>query len=355
MSLLRGVTGEEVNVVAVELLAAARGTVERWRMDRELPGFGRSVVVKRRDPDSELAAFARVNLETERVALDLLDRCGAGVAPRCIAGGADAGVLVLTDVGEKTVESALFGDNEAEARAALVAVGEAAARLHSVPVDHGHFEGLDTWTIASREPGWATVRAAVGALELPVPSSDVEEEVAELMASLRRPGDAGAMVHGDLVPNNVVLDGEGRARLIDFEGAGFQHIGLDLAMLRFPFVWYGRWAEMPADARDAMEDAYRANASLSAADLRDAVAVGCMAMCILRLERLPRVADVSQTPGAARRRRSQMVWTIEATIEVTSPHPRFAALTNWLSDLRVGMREAWIDTIGSIRYPAFRQ
>ncbi len=63
-----------------------------------------------------------------------------------------------------------------------------------------------------------------------------------MVEALIRPGRFATFVHGDLTPNNAVIGADGRCRLVDFEGAGRPHLGIDACMLRFPFAWYGRWA-----------------------------------------------------------------------------------------------------------------
>lgn len=348
-----GALAAAVAIEAVETLAEARGAVLRVTLRSSLPSVGRTVIVKRRDPESDLAQYAPINLATERRALELLGRHDADVAPRLIAADERLGMLVLSDVG-RSVESVLFGGRAAEATAALVALGSTTGRLHRVPVDERAFAGLGTWTMASRDDQWAETAQALRVAGLPVPSSRADGEHRELLEDVRRPGQSGALVHGDLGPNNAVIDDHGACRLVDFEGAGFQHLGLDAAMLRFPFAWYGRWAQVPDDVRRGMERAYRDALGWPEPSVDDAIAVGAMAMAVLRLERIPRIADVHQTADLAFRRRTQIVSTIETAADAARAARRFDALSEWLVELAGAMRVLWPEARGEPRlYPAF--
>jgi aminoglycoside phosphotransferase (APT) family kinase protein len=353
--LLRQATGVEVSVVATDELAHARGSVERVTLGAWVEGVGRTVIVKRRDPDSEVGAFAQANLSTERTALELLHEAGADVAPRLIAGGDEDGVIVMTDVGQVTVESVLFADDADAARAALVALAATTARLHRAPRDSKKFDGTGTWTIATRDSQWHLVRDALTDLGLPALTSDVEEEHRVLVAEFRSPGGLVAMTHGDLTPNNAIIDDLGQCRLVDFEGAGYQHLGIDASMLRFPFAWYGKWALVPGDVQRAMERAYRDALGAPSVAVDRAIAVGCLAMTLLRLERLPRIATADQTPETALRRRVQMVSTIEVGVDAARNVDAFPELTRWLADVVDAMRDRWSEAREAPPlYPAFR-
>ncbi len=61
---------------------------------------------------------------------------------------------------------------------------------------------------------------------------------------------------GDLTPNNAVLV-EDVVHLVDFEGAGVRHLGMDAACLRLPFGQYGQWAALPDSLLLATDQAYR--------------------------------------------------------------------------------------------------
>lgn len=177
-----------------------------------------------------------------------------------------------------------------------------------------------------------------------------------MLAEIRAPKGATALVHGDLHPNNAVLDESGVCRLVDFEGAGYQHFGIDAAMLRFPFAWYGRWALVPEDVQQAMERAYRDALGRPDPSVDDAIAVGAMAMAAVRLERLPRIADSTQPAETALRRRTQIVSTIQVAAQSARQARRFSALSDWLTDLAEAMRHLWPEAREDPAvYPAFRR
>ncbi|HUR47955.1 MAG TPA: aminoglycoside phosphotransferase family protein [Acidimicrobiales bacterium] len=345
--------GHRVRVVGADRLAHLRGEVLRLTVEPELPGRGRTLIAKRRDPAGEPAAFAATNLETEERALRVLSAAGAGIGPQIVAGGHAGGMLVLTDVG-RPLEDALFGADPDLAEAALVSLGTTTARLHRVPIDPAAFSDLGTWSIATREDGWETVAQAVSELRFTPPSEDAQAEHRMLRNELRSPGGFTVLVHGDLGPNNAVLDADGSCRLVDFEGSGPQHLGIDAAMLRFPFAWYGRWAPMPPSVQAAMEAAYREELGWAPAAVDEAIAVGSMAMTLLRLERLPRVAAEDQQPEHAFRRRTQIVDTMTVALGAARHVGRFPALCEFLDHLLVSMRERWPEANETAAtYPAF--
>lgn len=267
-----------------------------------------------------------------------------------------AGLIVMTDLGRQTVESILFGDDPAAARAALVATGDAVGRLHRMPIDTDLFAGIDTWTLSSRDSGWDVVKSSVLDLGLPPLPNGADDEQRALTAAMSSPGANTVMLHGDLTPNNIILGVDGQCRLIDFEGAGPQHIGIDACMLRFPFAWYGRWALVPADVQSAMEQAYRSSLAVASDEIDQSMAVGCMAMLLLRLERLPRIADTTQVPEVAFRRRVQIASTIEVAIDACVQVGTFPALVGWLARLLDAIRDRWTEANQpSPIFPAFRQ
>lgn len=344
-----------VTVTDVETLAHLRGAVLRVTLEPPLPAIGATIIVKRRDPDSELGAFAATNLSTEKAALELLGRLGSAAAPRLIAGDDRLGMLVMTDAGQ-SVESVIFGDDSTKATAALVSLAVTTGMMHALPIDEQAFVGLDTWTLGSRDNGWGALPPALTDVGLPQVPSAAHLEHDDLVAEIRAPKGATALVHGDLHPNNAVIDDRGVCRLVDFEGAGYQHFGIDAAMLRFPFAWYGRWALVPDYVQEAMESAYRDALGRADHSVDDAIAVGAMAMAAVRLERLRRIADPAQPAETALRRRTQIVSTIEVAAQAAREANRFSALSDWLTDLAVAMRELWPEAREDPPvYPAFRR
>ncbi len=192
--------------------------------------------------------------------------------------------------------------------------------------------------------------AAHGLPSTAVATPDVEE----LLRALKSPGAAAAFVHGDLTPNNAMIVGDTTCRLIDFEGAAIQHIGNDLCMLRFPFAWYGRWATIPPSVQRSMEHAHRGASARSDAEIDAAIAIGCAAMAILRLQRLDRIADDEQPPAMKVRRRAQIVDTVDVAVAALTAVDALPDLARWLRSMGVAMQAAWVEASAPLwPYPAF--
>jgi hypothetical protein len=234
--------GRRVGVLRLECLATARGDVIRMHLDSEVPGIGSSVVAKRR----ALGEWSSSSAETERAAL--LALAHSGLAP-VLLGGADD-VLVMTDVGATTVEQLLFGADPEAARQGLLAMASTTAALHRCEPPP---RGRRTWTVGTHGLDWSAVSLGVTALNLPSPAA-AEQDVTEVLRELAV---GSRFVHGDLTPNNAVIGTDGRCRLVDLEGASAQHLGVDACMLRFPFAWYGRWAQLPTSVLMEIQAMYQ--------------------------------------------------------------------------------------------------
>lgn len=194
----------------------------------------------------------------------------------------------------------------------------------------------------------------VDQLGFPRISAEATADYRDLAHTVQRPGAWAAFVHGDLTPNNAVLGDDGVCRFVDFEGSGVQHVGLDMAMLRFPFAWYTRWAAVPASVQSAMEQAYRDALDQPPSYVDDAMAVGCLAMAALRLERLPRIADSTQPPDLARRRRVQIVDTVDVAVGAATHVGLYPDLVEWLCAMSDAVRARWPEARAEPPvYPAF--
>jgi hypothetical protein len=329
-------SGLDLNIVASEVLAGSRGPVERLTLATDLEGAGPTVVAKRRS----LEQWSFTNLATEAAALTAIEAAGLDIAPRLLAGSAEEGVLVMTDLGTRTVESVLFGGDADEAEAALVALARATAELHQVPDSLLPTPRPATWTIGEHAIRWDGLVETVN--DLGFPGADpASADAAQVIDALSTPGEAHVLVHGDLTPGNAVMGTDGRCRLIDFEGASRQHLGLDACALRFPFAWYGRWALVPPAVQQAMEREYRSAIGRSPADVDVAMATGCAAMAVLRLQRLPVIDDPDQSFELARRRRVQILSTVSVASAAAAEAGLFPDLVTWFNQLSVAMRERW--------------
>ncbi|TDW17793.1 phosphotransferase family protein [Kribbella kalugense] len=313
---------QDVRIIGrTELGNSELAPVARLTLDREYDGIGRTVIAKSRRPiGGEWGALAN-----EQLALEHLR--ASGLAPRFLTGVPDQ-LVVMTDLGAgPTVQDLLFGNDPQAATNGLLAMAKLAGKLHGATnpsfaaAHQGTFldRALDNW------PGIVTAAADFGC----PPPDDVE--LTELARDLR---ELTAFTHGDFTPNNVVLV-DGEARLVDFEGAGRRHPGLDAACLRLPFPQYGHWAVLPPAVIDEMDDAYRE--TLSGCDYTRLIATGCATWAIIRLARLPLIAS-TQTPADALRRRTQIVQTITSA---AASSPTYPTLSAWFETLADAMRHRW--------------
>ncbi|MDQ4048347.1 MAG: hypothetical protein M3131_03060, partial [Actinomycetota bacterium] len=118
--------------------------------------------------------------------------------------------------------------------------------------------------------------------------------------------------------------------------------------------WYGRWAPIRASVQAAMEAAYRSGLDRSREEIDQAIAIGCVAMTLLRLNRLALIDDDGQEPSQARRRRVQIVSTLEVAIDAATQTAMFPELVSWFADLVEDMRRRWQEAaLPTPVFPAF--
>jgi hypothetical protein len=345
--LLHGLAG--VRVVGVTNLGSAAAPVLRITLDAQHAGIGTTVIAKSRPRSGAGWNTDPGYLENERRALEHLRRAGFEVAPRVLAG--DAGVLLMTDLGPgPSVQELLLdsrppvGDAGTPADLALIAMARTAGTVHSV-------QGPEAFRAVRRVPfldgpldSWGELRAAAEERGLPVPT-DVVADVEALALALGDERFQG-FTHGDLTPGNALMLG-GEARLLDFEGAGTRHLGIDAACLRLSFPQYRHWAALPAGVLSAMDRAYRAELAEERPAVTDdpayeqMVAEGCLAWAVVRASRLRLIASAEQGAAEALRRRTQIVHTLAAAIGTAEPTGRYPALTAWLANVADAMKAGW--------------
>lgn len=328
---------------------------------------GSTVVVKERRRHDGGWGFDPGNLRSERAALEALSLVeeGGAIGPSFVAGDDEAGILVMTDVGRgPTVQDHLLDpDGGATATSALIEHGRALARLHAATTsrelhrtfvtrrrafdgDYDEMTERTRYAIHDLPTLWDEVAVHATALGF-TPPSGTEDDAARLWRELAFPGPFLALTSLDANPQNGVVRDDGTVRLVDFEGAGLRHLGLDAAFLRFPFPNYGHWSVLPEDVRAAMEDAYRetlvAGGLVAASDdgaYARAVAVGCAATVVLRVHRLSKIADDRDEQEAVRRR-TQMVSAIEVVAGACERAGMFSRLSAWFAGLGEEMRSRW--------------
>ncbi|MDQ3657949.1 MAG: phosphotransferase, partial [Chloroflexota bacterium] len=321
--LLQEVSGLPVRIADTNSLGSPWAPVKRLILATDYPRTGRSVVVKTRRHDETGWGGHRSNLIAEEKALTMLAEAGLGVAPEVLAFDEAAGVLIMRDLGAgPSVEDILVESSFDEASATLVSLAASTGLVHAATRtiedatwnESGQFiQGLDR--------PWDRLAAEAARLAFPDPSS-AASDVARLAAAIQDPR-WRTLTHGDLTPANALV-GDGLVRLIDFEVAGPRHALLDGAMLRLSFPQYGRWSALPEDVVGAMDDAYRTELAKGVPLAEDdiaygqAMAAGCAAWAIVRLSRLGVIAADDQDGEVKRRRRSQIVHTVESCVSIAA-------------------------------------
>ncbi|MCU7730731.1 phosphotransferase [Actinoplanes sp. KI2] len=370
LALLRPWHGGSASLVAEESLGHGWAPVTRLTFDRDLPGVGRTVVVKTRRVDGPgHGGFA--HLRREEAALRTAAH--TGVTARVIVADQAAGVVVTTDLeGWPTVESVLLGTDADAATHALVQFGAAVGRLHAGTrgAGDGYRQALAGLGAPEAEAGpglpwpgvdsWRDVEVACAGLGLP----DARAAAGDAAFVRDRLADAGpfaALTHTDLNPGNALVTPHG-VRLVDFEGAIFGHLGFDASFLHFPFPTYSaHWATLPDSVVTEADRAYRGELAAAmpgaiVGRLDQALAVGAAAALAVRVQRLPLLAAAGQPPRTRRRRRAQLVQQIQVFTRLAERAAALPAMADWFSRLAEAMSARWPDatTPPPATFPAFR-
>jgi hypothetical protein len=370
LALLRPLHGGSVSLVAEVPLGHDWAPVTRLMFDRDLPGVGRTVVVKTRRVDGA-GHGGPTHLRREEAVLRTA--APTGVTARLVASDQAAGVLITTDLGDwPTLESVLLGADADAATRATVEFGVAVGRLHAGTRGAGE--------------GYRQVLAGLGGSEadagpgLPWPGVDRWRDVEDACAELGLPDarvaaddaafvqdritDAGlfaALTHTDLNPTNALVTPHG-VRIVDFEGAIFGHLGFDASFLHFPFPSYSaHWATLPDSVVTAADHAYRCELARAMPGevlgrLDEALAVGAAAALAVRVQRLPLLAATDQPPHIRWRRRAQLVQQIRVFTQLAERAATLPTMADWFVRLADAMSARWQDatTPPPAMFPAFR-
>ncbi|HEY3557374.1 MAG TPA: hypothetical protein VGL05_07920 [Kribbella sp.] len=329
--LLGELTGREVRVIKRDELGNSEvAPVTRLTLDREYDGIGRTVVVKSKRLVTGDWGSRGLRFNEQHALEHLRD---TGLTPRFLT-GVPGELLVMTDAGPgPTVQELLFGDDPDAATNGLVAMARAAGRLHRT-ANPAYAAPHEIPFLDHPLDLWPEVTQAVDELGLPVPRTSELPALAEALRATT------AFTHGDFTPNNAVLV-DGEVRLIDLEGAGRRHPGLDAACLRLPFPHYGHWAVLPPSVLEQMELVYRRELDVDDSAYELLMATGCAAWAIVRTARLRLIASSGQDADECVRRRTQIVQTLDsAAASVGSIYP---ALGAWFEELASAMRLRWTE------------
>jgi Ser/Thr protein kinase RdoA (MazF antagonist) len=217
----------------------------------------RSVVMKKRaDADS---------FGVELAALEHLNGMPEPVAPRLLGADADAGLLLMEDLGPgaSLADSLLTGDRS-RVRADLVSYGEALGAMHAWSMRRPGDPGLGTppWPGAVARGKDAFLGAAVS---LGLATAGAGTEIDQISGILNETGYHG-LVHGDVCPDNVRFL-EGRCRIFDFENSGWGAVVLDASYLLAPFPTCWCFGRLPASVAEPAMSAYRGRLQAAGIDL----------------------------------------------------------------------------------------
>jgi Ser/Thr protein kinase RdoA (MazF antagonist) len=221
---------------------------------------GRSVVLKRRDQEEDAGDRG---FETELAALEQLSGMPVPVAPCLLGADADAGILIMEDLGQgvSLADLLLTGGRE-RAEAGLIAYARALGSMHTWTMRRAAGPaGAQAHQAIERGPWWLTAIAngkepfLAAAARLGLPSEGLASEIDQITPMLREKGNFG-LVHGDPCPDNVLLFGDA-CRIFDFEMSGWGSVVLDAGYLLAPFPSCWCFADLPAEVAAPAVDAYR--------------------------------------------------------------------------------------------------
>lgn len=359
MRLLDELAGASVRIIETQSLGSEWAPVERLVLADDYPRLGWSVVVKSRRRDEAGWGTDRAYLNAEQTALTMLAEAELDVAPEALAFDEAAGVLVMRDLGPSpTVEHILFEGRGEEATAALAGLGTSLGRVHAATVGSGSAPWNELAQFERAFDGrWHRLAAEAERLGFP----DLQRAVPDVAALATALDDTRwrTLAHGDLTPANALMD-DGMVHLVDFEWAGPRHAAIDGAAFRLSFPQYGRWAVLPDDVAAAADRAYRTELAKGLPWAADedvygrAMATGCAAWAVVRLSRLGKIADEEQDPEVKRRRRSQIVHTVESSVSVAAGTGAYPALMTWFGSVTEEMRRRWPEAnVEPRRFPAF--
>jgi hypothetical protein len=349
-----------------DLLTSAYGTAVRIdRIDHITPwfvlrarlsgdGVPASVIVKwlRNTPGDTRTDSGQ--LYTEQAALEFLAEIDAELAPRLVAADIPAsdpgrGFLVIEDLepGEP-LRAVLLRVGADATRPRLTSYARALARLHGSTIGHaesyaGHRHALGLGEsprsgLLTRWPSGVRCIRDIG-----VPMSHVTAgELAGVIAEFSYPGAFLAFSNGDAQHNNYLVDPAGNGRMIDFEGALFQHAMIDLCHLYVPG---SMWLTVQDPTSNGLEEAYRNELAPTVPEVTDDVRFGRAIAGAAFLGTLERVSALDRLDARAAGDRSRLhrIATLEAAAETAATHHCLPHLAGWARAAAERLRRRWPD------------
>jgi len=193
---------------------------------------------------------------------------------------------------------------------------------------------------------WRRLRALTDARpELPA-AARAEDDIERIWRWLDGAGDLLALSNGDFMPQNSRLLG-GAVRLLDFEGAVFQHVLLDAAQLRVPYSAAPAWSRLPPEVSRLAEQAYRERLSYWCPRIGDdqvfaeGMAAATAAWAVNRLTRLERLEERDRPHPLGYSRRGQMLDLLQTTIDSCAAANTLPDLRAWFEGVSDVLRRRW--------------
>ena len=348
---------------AESLLAGAWGTGVAIRAAEKI--WGRSHIVRLRLADDRSVVLKRQREENfggrertlgaELAALGFLNAMETAVAPRLFGADAEAGILVMEDLGPgRSLAHSLLADDRSRAEADLVAYARALGTMHSWSLGRaGEFAG-------PAEPQWmgAIIDGKESFLEvagrLGLPADGAGAEIDSLAGLLRGDGRLTGLVHSDPCPDNTHI-ADGICRIFDFETSGWGPVALDAAYLLAPFPSCWCFASLPAEVAGPALRAYRDQVTRAGIRLGpdwDAALTAALAgWVVARGAAIGRALDEDRDWGTTTARPRLLTWlhSFTGAAERSGVLPRLSLLAGALHE-RLSAR--WPDTVFP-DYPAF--
>jgi Ser/Thr protein kinase RdoA (MazF antagonist) len=334
--LLTRAWGEPTVIRAAEVIPG-RSHVVRLRLDT-----APAVILKRRRDHGRRRGWQP--FRAELVALDYLNAMPAPVAPRLLGADADAGILVMEDLGEEAslADSLLAGGRE-RVQAELIAYAQALGALHAwsmghpgeladVRVRHAPGTAARTRWLDAIQKGEQPFLSAAAALGLATDGAlDEMGQLREMLDGTRYVG----LVHGDACPDNVRLI-DGTCRIFDFETSGLGPVAFDAAYLLAPFPSCWCFASLPADVASPAVDAYQARLEAAGIDLgpdwEDLATAVLAGMIIARGHIITQALDEDRRWGTTTMRPRLLAWLRNFTARGGGTLPRLQALASAMGD-----------------------
>ena len=262
----------------------------------------RSAVLKKRAEEDTFGV--------ELATLEYLNGMPEPVAPRLLGADAEAGIVLMEDLGPgpSLADSLLTGDRS-RVRADLISYAEALGSVHAWSMRRPRDPRLGTppWPGAVARGKDAFLGAAVS---LGLTAVGARTEIDQLSLMLTETGYHG-LVHGDACPDNVrFLDG--RCRIFDFEHSGWGPVVLDASYLLAPFPSCWCFGRLPASVAMPAMSAYRGRLQAAGINLGpswDAAMTAALGAWIVAWgDRIVRVLEEDNQWGTTTMRPRLLTW-----------------------------------------------